>query len=393
MREHQGLLGMGSDTTVRPLKILHVASHNTIRAGGSVQMMRLALGLKDLGHEVTCAFNIRADDPTPGQGTFAPLQQAGIPVYSFPMQKVRKYYGMLRFRKFLAAGRFDVVHAHRFRALRFVATAALGLPISAFVGDRKNSFPVPAAWARLYGSRRVDCIVVNAQVIRELLVATGKVPAGKIEIIYNGVDLDRFHPGVDGSAVRASFGIGRATPLIGMIANFAGKKSHAVFFDAAHDVLREMPEAKFMLVGGGDTTACRRLLADRGSSGSFIFTGFRTDIPEIIAGLDVSVISSGRGEGLTGSIVESMAMAKPVVSTAVAGNAEFVRDRETGMLVPPGDAGAMAQAMLYLLRNSGEAGRMGAQAFEFVRDKVDNRKRSQRFALLYREILQRKGVY
>jgi glycosyltransferase involved in cell wall biosynthesis len=166
-----------------------------------------------------------------------------------------------------------------------------------------------------------------------------------------------------------------------------------MFFDAAHAVLREVPDAKFMLVGGGDTSACQRLLAERGSSNSFIFTGFRTDIPEIIAALDVSVISSGQGEGLTGSIVESMAMAKPVVSTAVAGNAEFIRDRATGMLVPPGDARAMAQAMLYLVRNPGEAAAMGRRACDFVRDKVDNRKRSERFALLYREILGRKGVW
>jgi glycosyltransferase involved in cell wall biosynthesis len=87
-----------------------------------------------------------------------------------------------------------------------------------------------------------------------------------------------------------------------------------------------------------------------------------------------------------------MAMAKPVVSTAVAGNAEFIRDRATGMLVPPGDARAMAQAMLYLVRNPGEAAEMGRRACDFVRDKVDNRKRSERFALLYREILRRKGV-
>ncbi len=384
---------MKCTTADRPLKILHVASHNTIQAGGSVQMMRLALGLRELGHEVTCAFNIRAEDDVPGRGTFAPLQQAGIPVHSFPMQKIRKYYGMLRFRGFFAAGRFDVVHAHRFRALRFAAAATRGMRIPALVGDRKNSFPVPDSWARLYGSSRVDCIVVNAQAIRELLVATGRVAPGKIEIIHNGVDLDRFHPGVDGAAARGSFGIGAATPLIGMIANFAGKKSHDMFFDAAHAVLREVPDAKFMLVGGGDTSACQRLLAERGSSNSFIFTGFRTDIPEIIAALDVSVISSGQGEGLTGSIVESMAMAKPVVSTAVAGNAEFIRDRATGMLVPPGDDRAMAQAMLYLVRNPGEAAAMGRRACDFVRDKVDNRKRSERFALLYREILGRKGVW
>ncbi|MCX8045021.1 MAG: glycosyltransferase, partial [Desulfobacterota bacterium] len=313
-----------------PLNILHVASHDAIRAGGSVQMMRLALGLHERGHRVVCVFNDRGTITD----TFAPLLTAGIPVYRFPMQKLKKYYGMLRFRQFVKGQGFDVIHAHRFRALRFVLAATRGMTIPALVGDRKNSFPIPPSWARLYGSSRVDCIVVNARIIQELLVATGKVPPEKIALIYNGVDLDQFHPGVDGSAVRKELGIGTDTPLVGMIANFAGKKSHSVFFDAALRVLQVMPETHFLLVGGGDSEPWQRRLATQGRAGHFTFTGFRTDVPQIIASLQVSVISSAAGEGLTGSIVESMAMAKPVVSTAIAGNAEFVRDRETGMLVP-----------------------------------------------------------
>lgn len=373
----------------KPLKILHVASHDAIRAGGSIQMMRLAVGLRERGHTVVCVFNKRDGAPD----TFRPLLDAGIPVYRFPMQKLKKYYGMLRFRQFVSKHNFDVVHAHRFRALRFVLAATRGMAIPALVGDRKNSFPVPRSWARLYGSNRVDAIVVNAALIKDLLIRTGRVQPDKIEIIYNGVDLDLFHPSVDGSAVRAELGIEKDTPLVGMIANFAGKKSHGVFFDAAREVLSELPQTRFLLVGGGDSEQWQRRLSDLGFADRFIFTGFRTDIPQIIASLNVSVISSSGGEGLTGSIVESMVMAKPVVSTAVAGNAEFVRHHETGLLVPPGNARALAAAILYLLRNPEEAARIGRQAAEFVRDRVDNRKRSERFETLYCSILRRKGIW
>ncbi|MEI6126539.1 MAG: glycosyltransferase, partial [Pseudomonadota bacterium] len=133
-----------------------MASHNVIQAGGAIQMMRLALGLKELGHEVVCAFNIRRSDTLPGLGTFEPLQKAGIPIFSFPMQKIWKYYGMFSFRQFLCEHRFDVVHAHRFRALHFVHTASLGMNMPALLGDKKNSFPIPKAWAKVYGSPRVD---------------------------------------------------------------------------------------------------------------------------------------------------------------------------------------------------------------------------------------------
>ena len=117
----------------------------------------------------------------------------------------------------------------------------------------------------------------------------------------------------------------KRSPSFGMIANFAAKKSHDVFFAAAMKVLEEAPEVIFLLVGGGDRSRYEALVKDRGLDKNFIFTGFRSDIPRVIAGLDFSLISSGKGEGLTGSLVESMAMAKPVISTDVGANAEFVK--------------------------------------------------------------------
>lgn len=377
---------------LKHLKILHVASHNEIRAGGAIQMLRLALGHKALGHEVQAAFNIRRGDDPPGRGTFGPLQEAGIPIASFPMQRLGKYPGMWRFRQFAAAGRFDVIHCHRFRALNFVCRATRGTQVPALVGDKKNSFDIPAGWARVYASPRVDGIVVNAQLIKRMLADTGLVDPGKVEVIYNGVDLDRFHPRVDGSAVRRELGLAPDAPVVGMIANFAGKKSHDILFRAALQVIERFPQARFLLVGGGDSQRYQKELVRHGYGRNFIFTGFRSDIPEIIAALDVSLISSGRGEGLTGSIVEAMAMAKPVVSTAVAGNPEFVKDRDTGMLVEPGNADALARAMLYLLDNPGEAQAMGRRGYAFAKDKIDNRRRSERFVDLYQSILQRKGL-
>ncbi len=353
-------------------------------------MMRLALGLKELGHDVCCAFNIKSRDNPPGLGTFDTLLDNGIKIFSFPMQRIKKYQGMIRFRKFLSSGKFDIVHTHRFRALNFVRKASLGMEIPVLLGNKKNSFSIPPAWAKIYGSKKVDSIIVNAQSIKELFIKTKKVDPAKVAIIYNGVDLESFHPGVNGSHVRKSFGIEDSTPFFGMIANFARKKSHDLFLDAAIKVIKEMPDARFLLAGGGDYQSCQNRMIDRGFGGNFIFTGFRTDIPDIIASLDFAVISSKKGEGLTGSLVEAMAMAKPVISTDIAGNSEFVKQMETGLLVPPGDVNMMADAMLFFLRNREKAEKMGGRAYAFVRDKVDNRKRSECFQDLYYKILNRK---
>jgi glycosyltransferase involved in cell wall biosynthesis len=374
---------------MKPLKILHVASHNAIKAGGAIQMMRLALGLKQRGHDVYCAFNIKTKDTIAGLGTFDPLREAGIRVFSFPMQRIYKYNGMLKFRRFLHANAFNVVHCHRFRALKFVYRASFGMKIPALLGNRVISYRVPPSWARIYGKQKVDNIVVNAGIIKKILISTGKVRPEKIEIVYNGVELDKFHPGVDGGSIRKQFGIDKSIPLFGMIANFVRKKSHYILFEAAEKVLKEMPQAKFLLVGGGDYKRYEREMIEKDFGSNFIFTGFRTDIPQIIASLDFSVISSKEGEGQTVSLVESMAMAKPVISTEVGGNPEFAQDKKTGLLVPVGDAGRFAEAMLYLLRNRKEAEEMGKRAYEFVRDKIDNKKITLQFEKIYYDILKK----
>jgi hypothetical protein len=112
------------------LKILHVASHHLIRAGGSVQMSRLAIGLKRKGHEVWCAFNFKGNESVPGLGTFAPLIKENLPIYSFRMQRFPKYLHYLKFRKFVREQGFEVIEAHRFRALQFILRSTAGIKIN-----------------------------------------------------------------------------------------------------------------------------------------------------------------------------------------------------------------------------------------------------------------------
>jgi glycosyltransferase involved in cell wall biosynthesis len=306
------------------------------------------------------------------------------------MQRIRKYPEYLRFRRFVQGAAFDIIHAHRVRALQFVLRSLTGMDGPPVVGDRKNSFPLDRRAARCFTNGKVLKVVVNAGLIRDLLVEAG-VPAEKIEIIYNGIDIDRFHPAISGNGVRREVGLGEEQPVIGVIANFARKKAHGVFFEAAREVVRKRPDAKFLMVGGGAYGEYEQQLKGWGIGDSFVFTGFRTDIPEVIASLNVSVISSTGGEGLTGSLVESMAMAKPVVSTAVAGNIEVVKHKETGLLVEPGDPFKLAQAMLFCLDHPEEAKTMGQRGYHFIKDKVDNRVRVDRTEALYRGILEGKG--
>ncbi|MEE8382543.1 MAG: glycosyltransferase family 4 protein [Thermodesulfobacteriota bacterium] len=376
----------------RKLKILQVASHNLIRAGGSVQMARLARGLKKKGHEVWCAFNFKGNEKVPGLGSFEPLVKERIAIRSFRMQKYHKYFHYLRFRKFVQDYKFDIIHAHRFRALQFVLRSTAGMKVPVLIGNKKNSFSLDREMIRGYSSRRLDRIIVNARVIRDILIKEAEVKEDKIAIVYNGVDMERFHPGVSGNGVRSEYGLNGNVPVMGMIANFTRKKSHHIFFEAALEVLKERPEVKFLLVGQGDCGQYQLLVKEYGVEGSFIFTGFRQDIPEIIASLDVSVISSGKGEGLTGSMVEAMTMATPVISTDVAGNAEMVIDGETGFLVPAGDGRRLKEAMLFSLTHPDKAKEIGRKGYDFIKAKVSNERRTTRIEEIYCQVLQQKQL-
>ena len=372
----------------RRLKILQVASHHLIRAGGSVQMARLAQGLKKRGHEVVCAFNFKGNEEVSGLGTFEPLIREDIPVYSFRMQRVWKYLHYLKFRKFVREHCFDVIHAHRFRALQFVLRATTGLKIPVLIGNKKNSFSLDQEMVSAYASRRIDRLIVNARVIEDILIREAGVGKEKIAIVYNGVDMEQFNPDVPGNGIRREFGLGKEAPVVGMIANFTRKKTHRVFFEAALGVLKKRPEVKFLLVGHGESEKYQSLVKERGVSNSFIFTGFREDIPEIIADLDISVISSSKGEGLTGSMVESMSMAKPVISTDVAGNAEVIIDRETGLLVPAGDVKKLEEAMLFFITYPEKARETGRRGYEFIKDKVSNEIKTARIEEIYCQVLE-----
>jgi glycosyltransferase involved in cell wall biosynthesis len=379
----------GESELVRTLNILHVASHDALMAGGAVQMARLASGLQERGHKVTCVFNLKSHRP--GGDGFESLTRNGIEIHRFRMQHLRKYLEYLRFRHFVKSENFDIIHAHRVRALQFVLRSLTGLAAPPVVGDRKNSFPIVGRARRCFTSDKVCKIVVNAGLIRELLVGAG-VPGEKVEIIYNGIELDRFHPDVAGNGVRRELGLEEEMPVIGVIANFARKKAHGVFFEAAREVAEKRPDVRFLMVGGGSFEKHEQQLSRWEIRDRFIFTGFRRDMPEVIASLTFSVISSTGGEGLTGSLVESMAMGKPVISTAVAGNPEVIVNGETGLLVRPGDAKELARAMLFYLDDPEKAEAIGRRGYVSVRDKVDNRLRVDRMETLYKGVLGERGV-
>jgi glycosyltransferase involved in cell wall biosynthesis len=143
-------------------------------------------------------------------------------------------------------------------------------------------------------------------------------------------------------------------------------KGHPWLIAAAPAVIREFPSTRFVLVGDGERRAdFEQQAAELGFKENFLFLGYRTDIPDILASCDVAVLPS-RAEGLPNAVLEYMSARLPVIVSQVGGNAELVQDGITGLLVPPEDAASLSEALLRLLREPGLAERLAQSAREFI---------------------------
>jgi len=182
----------------------------------------------------------------------------------------------------------------------------------------------------------------------------------KIRLVPNGIDLARFTPRPPSGALRAALGVPPSAPVALSIGRHVAEKGYRHLLDAAARIERTKPGVHWILVGDGELRS--ELLAQSrrlGLESRVHFTGWRDDIPDLLALCDVFVLPS-ESEGFGRVLVEAMAMTRAVVATAVGGVPEIVRHGETGLLVEPAAPAPLADAVRVLLDDPGRAARLGA---------------------------------
>jgi glycosyltransferase involved in cell wall biosynthesis len=268
--------------------------------------------------------------------------------------------GLREFVRILQAERPAVFHAHLPAPLTGkygLLAAALGR-VPAVVATAHLLDDRPADWRERVSQRMVTACVdrylaVSDGVARRLRARSG-MPERKLRVIRNGVAVDRFRRPPD-LRLRAELTGGREQPIVLTIARLDAQKGHVHLLAAA----AEIPDALFLLAGDGAERP--RLEAEAralGVADRVRFLGHRDDIPELLALCDLFVLPS-LYEGLPLSVLEAMAAGRPVVATAVGGTDEAVLHGETGLLVAPGDASALRDAVRALLADPDRAARMG----------------------------------
>lgn len=241
--------------------------------------------------------------------------------------------------------------------------------------DKLNSFD------KLF-TRFVDRFIYISEAVAKSYASQG-VPAAKGEVIHNAVEVSEFTVGGDGASVRGEFGWTVQEQLVGVIGRLDWWKGHEYFLEALAQAAAQLPHLRGLIVGEPENSPMNRAYLQRLKhlveslklEDKVVFTGFRTDVPRLIAALDVVVLSSSAPEPFGRVVIEGMAAGKPVIATAAGGVPEIIEDGVSGILVPPKDAQALADAILKLLSDRGMAHRIGLAA----RQRVEERFSAQRY--------------
>lgn len=243
-------------------------------------------------------------------------------------------------------------------------------------------------WFDPFLSRFADKIIVISEAVRERFRRNPRA-LQKTVVIYNGIDLERFHPASGHPVLRDEFGLEKWVPMVGMVGRMDHYKDFSTFLYAAREVMRKIPDAQFFLVGSGELMPKMMELAHRLQlEKSVHFLGNREDIIPILASLDVFVLAS-KSEGFGRALAEAMAMQKPVVASRVGGIVEIVEDGISGILVPVKDYDAMAMEIVKLLKNSNLARQMGAQARKRIEQHFSIDQHVRQIEAVYEQLLKR----
>jgi len=335
--------------------------------GGERGMLQLAEGLARDGWRVAAAGQ-------PGGPFEAGVRAAGGEFVALDMRSRLPLGAVRTLRAAVGGRRFDLVHSQGARADFAARLALAGVPGVALVCTVQmpvEGFDVPGWRRALYlaldraSARRVDRFIVVSRALWRTLVEGRRVPASRVRLVHNGVEtaalasVDRKRAA---AALRRELGLEAGAALVGAAGRLVWQKGFPHLIEAMRQVVARAPQARLLIAGEGPQRAELESLARAaGLGGRARFLGFRGDVPEFLAALDVLVVPSVR-EGFPMITLEAMALGTPIVATAIDGTIEQLRHGVEALLVPPGDPGAIAAAVTRVLHDRALAARLAAAA-------------------------------
>ena len=302
----------------------------------------------------------------------------------------RAVRAQLRLARDIRRNRIDVVHSYNFYANVFAIPAAklAGARVVASIRDMGAYLSPMQKRMQRFACRFADHILVNAEAIREWLVSDG-YDAERITVIPNGIDMTRFRSREEWTSIREELGVAEDTPLAGYVGRIERRKGLEDLLAAAAIIVRDNAAVRFVIAGVANDanymTAIEDLASSLGIRDRVLFIGYRDDVPRVLSQLSVSVLPS-LSEGLSNTLLESMAAGAPMVATRVGGSAEAMRDGENGLLIEPSDPQSLAGAIKTLLHDSALASRLGSAARQTIVDRFSMSRMVERTTHLYEHL-------
>jgi glycosyltransferase involved in cell wall biosynthesis len=280
-----------------------------------------------------------------------------------------------KFYRFAKRKQVDLLRTYGLKAdiIGRVIGRLLGIPVN--ITSVRSTDP----WRKWYHvlldvltSGLTDLYLSNSEAGRMAIHQREGIPLSKILTIPNGIDLAKYKTdNTQLSEISATykkmFGIAPTDRVIGIVANLCKMKGHKTIIDALPRIQKVFPNIRCFFVGRDDLYGeIHNYVREKDCEHTVIFTGFRRDIPDLLPVFEVFLLPS-IWEGLPTVLLEAMAMKKPVVASSVGGIPEIVEDEKTGVLIPPQDPDALAEAVIFLLKNPDIADKMGQAGYERVR--------------------------
>ncbi|MCI5224680.1 MAG: glycosyltransferase family 1 protein [Candidatus Electrothrix sp. AR4] len=285
----------------------------------------------------------------------------------------------------------DIVHCHEMKGLLYGLLAARGTRARLITTNHnwiRSDFLVTcfetldALYIRFFPK-----IIAVSQEVQELMRRYW-ISAKKIQVIINGIDMDEFRRDKSaGERIRKEFDLDKNVPLIGAFGRISPEKGQKYFITAANQVLKVLPDARFLIVGEGFQSEEMQAYAARlGIADRVIFSGFQSNIAEFYSALDLFVLPS-LIEGTPMALLEAMSSELPVIASRVGGVGRIIQNGENGLLVAPADAQELALAITRLLQHPAEAKKMAKNALNTIARKYSANKMTDECMKLYTELI------
>jgi glycosyltransferase involved in cell wall biosynthesis len=359
--------------------------------GADKQILSAAGEMQARGHEVLIVSLTRLGP----MGLEA--RSAGIPIRSLEMRRgFPDPRGLARLVRIVRTWRPNVLHSHMLHANLMARVVRLLAPVPALVST-VHSINEGGSLQRAsyrWTNRLADHMTIVSEAAADRFITRGVIPKQLLTVVPNGVDTDHFRQVPDGSrqSIRQSLGLDREFVWLA-VGRFETAKDYPNMLRGFATVRKAQPRAVLLLAGRGSLQEETETLArELGLGDGVRFLGVRQDVAELMSAADGYVMSSA-WEGMPIVLLEAAAAGLPIVATRVGGNAEVVRDNESGFLVPPRDPGALAAAMLRLIALPDAQRRpMGERGCEHVRASYGLSRVVDRWLEIYRGVLERKGI-